>query len=233
MTKKKLSNYYLKNLNNDNYFISIQVYKFFFKKYQIARLKSKFKGKVEVHDISEIISKNRKDIFKRKNDKNIIAFNKIKDWETHLVKIIKSEKKLALVNLTSYSLDSFKSFYIHYLLSKYKINIIEMNSAEVYEYKASKSLNDKLKTFFKYLFLNQSRLILILKNIFFIKLVSFFKFNKIYATTCGSTAKNFLLPKMKKAKEIEFVDFHASDFENYLANKKKFIKKKNKTSSFF
>ena len=33
--------------------------------------------------------------------------------------------------------------------------------------------------------------------------------------------KNFLLPKMKKAKEIEFVDFHASDFENYLVNKKK------------
>ena len=199
---------------------------FFFKKYQIARLKSKFKGKVEVHDISEIISKNRKDIFKRKNDKNIIVFKKIKDWEKHLVKIIKSEKKLALVNLTSYSLDSFKSFYIHYLLSKFKINIIEMNSAEVYEYTANKSINAKFKTFFKYLFLNQSRLILILKNIFFIKLVSFLKFNKIYATTCGSTAKNFLLPKMKKAKEIEFVDFHASDFENYLANKKKFIKKK-------
>ena len=75
-----------------------------------------------------------------------------------------------------------------------------MNSAEVYEYKASKSLNDKLKTFFKYLFLNQSRLILIFKKYFFIKLVSFLSLTKIYATTCGSTAKNFLLPKMKKGK---------------------------------
>ena len=80
-----------------------------------------------------------------------------------------------------------------------------MNSAEVYEYKPVNHLM-KIKTFFKYLF-ESIKINTYFKKYFFYKISKFFKFNKIYATTCGSTVKNFLLPKMKKAKEINLLIF--------------------------
>ena len=43
--------------------------------------------------------------------------------------------------------DNFKSFYIHYLLSKYKFSIIELNSAETLQYIYSKTLMQKTLNF--------------------------------------------------------------------------------------
>ena len=201
--------------------------KYFFKKYQVSDLKKKFKGKIEIHDMSNIVSKNYHKAFKGKRYKKALVFNNIPEWESHLIKKIQREKKIFVVNLISF--ESFKSLNIYYLLSKYKINIIEMNSAEVYEFMASNTMYLKVCTFFKYLLFNRARLMLVLKSIFIGKLINFFKFKSIYVTVCGSTAKRLLLPKIKNAEKTQFVNFHSSDFSNYLLNQKKnnFKNKKN------
>ena len=62
---------------------------YYFKKYQIKELKKKFKNKIEVHDIFNIISKNWYKGHKTKRSKFAIIFNSIFQWENHIKEIIK------------------------------------------------------------------------------------------------------------------------------------------------
>ena len=52
-------------------------------------------------------------------------FKEIEEWDRYLKKKIQKEKKIYVMNCINQ--DNFKSFYIHYLLSKYKFSIIELN----------------------------------------------------------------------------------------------------------
>ena len=59
---------------------------YYFKKYQIKELKKKFKNKIEVHDIFNIISKNWYKGHKTKRSKFAIIFNSIFQWRIILKK---------------------------------------------------------------------------------------------------------------------------------------------------
>ena len=65
---------------------------FFYKKYQIKDLKKEFRNKIEIHDVSRIISKKRNKILGEKRNKLVSVFSKISDWENYIKKILKKKK---------------------------------------------------------------------------------------------------------------------------------------------
>jgi len=199
---------------------------FFFKKYQIKELKKKFKKKFEIHDVSNIISKKQVKIVKSNRHESALVFDEISEWKKHLKKIIQREKKVFVVNLIFFS--SFRGFYIHYLLFRHKVSIVKMHSPEVPLPITRKSIFLKIFIFFKLLLINQSRLIFIIKELILRRFAKFFKFNELYVTICGSKSRGLLNPLDTNAKKIKFIDFHASDFSNYLSSKSKNnLRKKN------
>jgi hypothetical protein len=202
-------------------------YKFnnsYFKKYQIKELKKKFKNKIEIHDLFNIISKKWQKGASIQRNKSALVFNDLNQWKNHLKKILKKENKIFVVN--TISSNSFKSFFIHYLLFKYKVKLIKLNSPEVYAPAQSNTLYLKLISFLKNLFFNFPKLFFILKNIFYNKLLYLLNFDELYILYSGS--RKYLLPLTIRSKKLFFIKFHASDFANYLTNKKKnnlYIKK--------
>ena len=135
---------------------------FFYKKYQIDDLKKEFRNKIQIHDVSRIISQKWNKILGEKRNKSVNVFSKISDWEDYLKKTLKKNKNIYVINLLSSN--SFKSFYIHYLLCKYKIKILKLGSPEVYDPIQSYNFNLKLISFFKLLFSNLPRLIFLARN---------------------------------------------------------------------
>ena len=49
---------------------------FFYKKYQIKELKNKFKKKLEIHDVSNIVFKKKLKLVKSKRHKSVRVFSK-------------------------------------------------------------------------------------------------------------------------------------------------------------
>jgi hypothetical protein len=190
---------------------------FFYKKYQINDLKKEFRNKIEIHDVSRIISKKRNKILDEKRNKLASAFSKISDWENYIKKILKKKKNIYVINLISSN--SFKSFVIHYLLCKYKIKVLKLDSPEIYAPIQSYNLYLKLISFFKLLFFNLPRLKFVIRNFFYNKLLFFLKFDELYILVSGS--KKYLKPSKLKSKKKKLINFHSSDYSNYLINKKK------------
>ena len=190
---------------------------FFYKKYQINDLRKEFRNKVEIHDVSRIISKKHNITLGEKRNKFASVFSKIPDWENHIKKIFKKKKNIYVINLISSN--SFKSFIIHYLLCKYKIKVLKLDSPEIYAPIQSYNLRLKLISFFKLLFSNLPRLIFVTRNFFYNKLLFFLKFDELYILFSGS--KKYLNPLKLKSKKKKLINFHSSDYSNYLINKKK------------
>jgi hypothetical protein len=196
---------------------------FFYKKYQINDLKKTFKNKIEIHDMSKIISKKLHNVFDNKRNKSAIVFDQLFEWKNHIQKLLKKEKKIYVINLISS--ESVKSFFIHLLLHKQKLKIVKLISPEIYEPVKSNSLYLKIVSFFDLLLFNLPRLFFVIKNILFNKLLFFLKFDELYILVSGSN--KFALPLNIRSKKKQIIKFHASDFANYLVNKKKRIIKKN------
>lgn len=188
----------------------------YFKKYQINELKKKFKSKIEIHDLFDVISKKWQKGPSTQRNKSALVFKDLTQWKNHLKKILKKESKIFVIN--TISSNSLKSFFIHYLLFKYKVKIIKLNSPEVYALAQSNTLYLQLISFLKNLFLNFPKLLFILRNIFYNKLLYFLNFDELYIFYSGS--KKYLLPITIRSKKLFFINFHASDFANYLSNKK-------------
>ena len=196
---------------------------FFYKKYQINDLKKEFKNKVEIHDVSRIISKKWNKILDEKRNKSVSVFSKISDWDNHIKKILKKNKNVYVINLISSN--SFKSFFINYLLCQYKIKILKLGSPEVYEPIQSYNFYLKLISFFKLLFFNLPRLIFVTRNFFYNKLLFFLKFDELYILVSGS--KKYLNHFELRSRKKKLINFHSSDYSNYIINKKKKSKDKN------
>jgi hypothetical protein len=202
-------------------------YKFnahFSKKYQVEKLKKKLKGKFEIHDISNIISKKQVKNSIDQRYKSAIIFNKISHWDLYMKKKILNEK-IYVINIIHEN--SFKSFYINYLLYKYKVKIIKITSQEVYIPKVRIYIFSRILKIFKLLLFTPSRFFFSLKNLLIKKLIFLLRYEELFITLSGSASKNYLMPIGNRAKKINFIDFHASDYSNYLLNKKKIKKKKN------
>ena len=193
----------------------------YFKKYQINELKKKFKSKIEIHDLFDVISKKWQKEPSTQRNKSTLVFNDLTQWKNHLKKILKKESKVFVIN--TISSNSLKSFFIHYLLFKYKVKIIKLNSPEVYAPAQVKNLYLKLISFFKILFLNLPRLLFIIKNTFYNRLLYFLKFDELYVLFSGS--KKYILPLNIRSKKKFLINFHSSDFANFLSGKKKNNKK--------
>tara|TARA_Y100000816_G_scaffold287385_1_gene270017 strand:+ start:1279 stop:2466 length:1188 start_codon:yes stop_codon:yes gene_type:complete len=198
---------------------------YYYKKYQIKELKKKFKNKIEVHDIFNIISKNWYKGHQTKRSKFAIIFNSIFQWENHIKEIIKKNDKVFVIN--TISSNSIKSLYIHYLLYKYNVKIIKLNSPEVHAPSQSDTLYLKILSFFKILFFNFPRFLFLFRNFFYSKLLYFLKFDEVFILFSGS--KKFLLTLNLNSKKKFYIDYHSSDFANFLSGKKKheFKNKKN------
>ncbi len=196
----------------------------YFKKYQINELKKKFKSKIEIHDLFDVISKKWQKEPSTQRNKSTLVFNDLTQWKNHLKKILKKESKVFVID--TISSNSLKSFFIHYLLFKYKVKIIKLNSPEVYAPAQVKNLYLKLISFFKILFLNLPRLLFIIKNTFYNRLLYFLKFDELYVLFSGS--KKYTLPLNIRSKKKFLINFHSSDFANYLSGKKKNNKKTTK-----
>ena len=190
---------------------------YYFKKYQIKELKKKFKNKLEIHDIFNIISRNWYKGYKTKRSKSALIFDNIFQWENNLKNKIEKENKIFVIN--TISSNSLKSFYIHYLLYRYKVKIIKFNSPEVHAPAQSNTLYLKITSFIKILFLNFPKFLFLFKNAFYSKLLYFLKFDELFILYSGS--KKFLLPSSIKSKRKNFISFHSSDFANSISNKKK------------
>lgn len=190
---------------------------FFYKKYQINDIKKIFKDKIEIHDVSKITSKKLHKGFDIKKNKSVIVFNQLSVWKNHIKKLLEKEKKIYVMNLISS--ESVKSFFIHYLLHDFNLKLIKLNSPEVYEPVQSNSLYLKSVSFFNLLFFNFPRLFFIVKNILFNKLLFFLKFDELYVLESGSN--KYALPLNIRSRKKKTIKFHASDFANYLVNKKK------------
>ena len=195
----------------------------FYKSYQVGELKKKLKEKIEIHDMSNIISANTNNAYKGSINKSVKIFKEIKEWDRYLKKKIKKEKKIYVMNCINQ--DNFKSFYIHYLLSKYKFSIIEANSGETLQYIYSKTLIQKTVNFFKYLIFHPRFFLFRSKQFIFRKMTKFLKFNEIYVTQCGFDGRRNVNPYLSSTK-IKFLDFNSSDYANFFINKKK-IRNKN------
>ena len=189
---------------------------YYFKKYQIKELKKKFKNKLEIHDIFNIISKNWYKGYKTKRSKSALIFDNILQWENHLKNKIEKENKIFVIN--TISSNSLKSFYIHYLLYKHKVKIIKFNSPEVHAPAQSNTLYLKIISSIKIFFLNFPKFLFIFRNAFYSKLLYFLKFDELFILFSGS--KKFLLPLKINSKKKYFVDFHSSDFSNCILKKK-------------
>ena len=194
---------------------------FFYKKYQIFELNKKLKNKIEVHDVSNIVFKKYSKFFEKRRKKFVIKFNNIAEWENYLIKKIKKKKSFYVVNLISSN--SLKSFFIHYILFKHNAKIINLNSPEVYAPTQVKNLYLKLISFFKISFLNLPRFFFIIRNTFYNRLLYFLKFDELYILFSGS--KKYILPLNIRSKKKFLINFHSSDFANYLSGKKKDNKK--------
>lgn len=197
---------------------------YYYKKYQISEFKKKFRREIEVHDISEIISKNWYKGYKTKRHKSAKVFNSINKWKTYLNKKKKVNNKIFVIN--TISSNSFISFYVHYILFKSKVILIKLNSPEVYAPAKSKTLILRIVVFFQILFFNFSRFLFLFKNFFFSNLLYFLKFEKMYVLFCGS--KKYLLPLNINSKKIFFKRYNSSDYANsIILKKKRRFKKKN------
>tara|TARA_Y100000816_G_scaffold54571_1_gene35264 strand:+ start:5549 stop:6745 length:1197 start_codon:yes stop_codon:yes gene_type:complete len=196
---------------------------YFYKSYQIGELKKKLKEKVEVHDISNIISASTNNTYKGSIYKSVKIFKEIKEWDRYLKKKMKKKKKIYILNCIN--LDNLKSFYIHYLLSKYKFTIIEANSAGTLQYIYSKTLKQKIVNFLKYLVFHHRFFLLRTKQFMLRVTTKFLKFNEIYVTQCGFHGRRNVHPLLS-SKKTKFLDFNSPDYANFFINKKK-IKNKN------
>lgn len=193
----------------------------FYKNYHVDDLKKKLKDKIEVHDLSNIISTTTNNTYKRSNNKSVKVFKDIKQWKRYLNNKIK--KKIYVMNCISPY--NFKSFYIMYLLSKYKFSIIEEISGKTLQLRYTKTLKQKIINFFKYLIFHPRFFLYRTKQFIFIKLVKCLKFNEIYVTQCGYDGRKNVFPVLSSS-NIKFLDYNSSDYTNFLINKRK-VKSKN------
>ena len=59
----------------------------YFKKYQINELKKKFKSKIEIHDLFDVISKKWQKGPSTQRNKSALVFKDLTQWKNHLKKI--------------------------------------------------------------------------------------------------------------------------------------------------
>ena len=190
---------------------------FFYQKYQIKQLKEKFKNKIEIHDLSYIVSPNFNKAYKGKVNKEVKIFKKVKDWENYIKNKTKKEKNIFIKNFILPN--SFKTIYINYLISKLKFNIIETNSGETFQWVQSKNLKEKINNFFKLLIFEFPYLLYSIKYYLFKKFLKILKFNRVFVTQCGFDGKKTIKPYFSNANEIKFIDYNSSDYENFKKNK--------------
>jgi hypothetical protein len=194
-----------------------------YKKFQVKQLKKKIK-KFETHDLSNIISKKTINAFKGKYNDNAKIFYKIKSWKNYLQKITKIENKVYAINFIYPN--SLKAIYINYLLSKFKVNIIEINSGETYQLEQSKTIKLKFINFFKYLIFKFPYLLFSIKNKLGQYLVKLLKFEKVIVTQTGFDGRKNIRPMLSNSKKIIFINYNSADYENFLTSKKKKSDKK-------
>ena len=65
----------------------------FYKSYQIGELRKKLKEKIEIHDMSNIISANTNNAYKGSIRKSVKIFKEIEEWDRYLKKKIQKRKK--------------------------------------------------------------------------------------------------------------------------------------------
>ena len=200
-------------------------YKFINHDYKIrefAELEKKFKTKVIIHDLSDILYSNFNHV-KTKEDKNSIKFKSLSKW----VKIFKKLKKKNVVVLNELNFDSFKSLVIHYFLKKSNMPILfDINAGVIDESEIfSKKLNfEKIKIKFFKVLNNPKLFTFFLKKKILRLLFLFIKFNKIIILKAGEEKIN--LPFRYNYKRI--VKVHSRDYSNFLNYKtiNRIIKKK-------
>jgi hypothetical protein len=197
-----------------------------FNGFQFNDLINNVKTKIELQDLSKIINPKWRKNYLEKKHRNAIEFDSICKWKKDLLKKINEEKKIYILSMLD--VNSLKSIYIHYILKKLKVEIIQYNSPEVF---FPKKKNIFILTLFKALFLffkNPSRLFFALKRTIYWKLVLLIEYDKLSVLYSGSQ-KNF---NNYNAKKKKFINFNSSDYSYYLNFKKINNNNKNKKIIF-
>ena len=200
--------------------IVLHPYKFsnyFISKLGFNEIKKKLKLQVEYHDLSKIINPNIHKYFTQKRDFKVLEFNSIDNWKRHLEKK-KNKKNIYIFNLLNN--ESFKSIYIHYVLSKFNFTIIQYRSSEIF-YKKNNNFFINFEKFLNLVCSGQKAFFFSLKNFIFIKIINLIKFKKLLILYAGK--KKRILHHLNARKTL-FIKYNTSDYFNYL----NFKKKKNK-----
>jgi len=199
-------------------------YKFtesFYKRHQIDVLEKRLNTKIEVHDLSNILNKKWNKAFLNKRHKITKVFNSVNDWNYYFQKIIKKEKELFIINLLD--VNSLNSIYIHFILKKSKVKIVQFCSPEVCINKVKKNFLKKIEKIFNLLFSNPARLIFVLKNYVFSKIVNILRYENLLIFYAG---KKKYIKQHLTAKKKKFINFNSQDYSNYLIDINKTAKKK-------
>ncbi len=189
---------------------------FYFERLQLEILKKNLDLKYEVHDLSKITNPNFRHIFKNEVKENVKEFQTIAEWKDYFYKIINKEKIVVYNNLET---NTFKSVIFHYILVKSQVKIIYFKSPGVPDTQLEKINKINFKSIIgklKRVIYNLSLLIFFIKNKFFLKLCSLFKYKEIIVLYSGKI-KNFDL----KSKKTTFVKVHSWDYSRFLTKSRK------------
>lgn len=191
--------------------------------YELDIFEKKLKDKFEIHDLSNIVNPNTDKIFKSKRHKSAKIFFSINEWKAYFNQINNKYKNLVILNLLD--LGSFKSLFIHFLISKSNKTIIQLKSPGLPNaYTEPQKKNNFFNNLRKKVRLFQIKyLIFHFKTKLIKSLVKFIYFYKVYYLVRGNKI-NFEIDLNSKHKS--FVKYHSHDFSrvNYICKNNKFQK---------
>jgi|688.fasta_scaffold123000_2 hypothetical protein len=185
-----------------------------FNGFQFNDLIKNVKTKIEFQDLSKIINPKWRKNYLEKKHISATEFDSICKWKKDLSKKLNEEKKVYVLSMLD--VNSLKSIFIHYILKKLNVEIIQYNSPEVF---LPKKKNIFILTFFKAFFLfftSSSSFFFALKRKIYWKIVLLMEYEKLSVLYSGSQ-KSF---NNYNAKKKEFINFNSSDYSYYLNFKK-------------
>ena len=155
-----------------------------FNGFQFNDLIKNVKTKIEFQDLSKIINPKWRKNYLEKKHLSATEFDSICKWKKDLSKKLNEEKKVYVLSMLD--VNSLKSIFIHYILKKLNVEIIQYNSPEVF---LPKKKNIFILTFFKAFFLffkNSSRFFFALKRKLYWKIVLLMEYEKLSVLYSGS-----------------------------------------------
>lgn len=195
------------------FLLPIKVRKFDLIRYDVLEFEKKLGFKVEIHEIIKFIHPGFDKAFQNTiKDKRILSFKKFSKWQTYIEKLIKNYKQILVIkNIHNTNFQSIRLN--NYLFSKKELKIIEFSTIQSPYLKIKLSIFKKLSIFFDTFFKNPRKIIVFIKQVFFINLSKIFNVNSNYIISTGRKLNKI------SAKQMKIIKGNSFDYNMYLKSK--------------